>query len=180
MKREFLQNLKVGEQPLPKEVIDAIMEENGRDIEGTKAKFPDYEKIKNDLKEAQEKLSGMEGQDAASFRRQAEEWKKKYETAIADHEKAMKDREFSDKLTAAIQKAQGKNAKAITALLDVETLKGSKEQDADIIAALEACQKENAYLFGTDNVHPPYAAGTGTGGGKEAGVDAFRAAAGLK
>lgn len=32
MKREFLQNFKVGEEPLPKEVIDAIMEENGRDI----------------------------------------------------------------------------------------------------------------------------------------------------
>ena len=36
MKCEFLQNLKVGEEALPKEVIDAIMEENGRDI--TKAK----------------------------------------------------------------------------------------------------------------------------------------------
>ena len=32
MKREFLQNLKVGEEALSKEVIDAIMEENGRDI----------------------------------------------------------------------------------------------------------------------------------------------------
>ena len=33
MQREFLQNLKVGDAPLPKEVIDAIMAENGRDIE---------------------------------------------------------------------------------------------------------------------------------------------------
>lgn len=30
MKREFLQNFKVGEQALPKEIIDAIMEENGQ------------------------------------------------------------------------------------------------------------------------------------------------------
>ncbi len=29
MKREFLQNLKVGEQPLTKEIIDAIMAKNG-------------------------------------------------------------------------------------------------------------------------------------------------------
>ena len=36
MKREFLQNLKVGEASLPKEVIDAIMAENGRDIENAK------------------------------------------------------------------------------------------------------------------------------------------------
>ena len=31
MKTEFLQNFKVGEQPLTKEIIDAILAENGRD-----------------------------------------------------------------------------------------------------------------------------------------------------
>lgn len=36
MKREFLQNLTVGEQPLPKEVIDAIMAQNGQDIEAAR------------------------------------------------------------------------------------------------------------------------------------------------
>lgn len=36
MKREFLQNLQVGERPLSKEIIDAIMTENGRDIETAK------------------------------------------------------------------------------------------------------------------------------------------------
>ena len=33
MKREFLQELRVGEAALPKEVIDAIMAENGKDIQ---------------------------------------------------------------------------------------------------------------------------------------------------
>ena len=46
MKREFLQGLKVGENPLPKEVIDAIMAENGRDIEGVKARYADYDALK--------------------------------------------------------------------------------------------------------------------------------------
>ena len=36
MKREFLQNLKVGDLPLSKEVIDAIMEENGKDIQASR------------------------------------------------------------------------------------------------------------------------------------------------
>ena len=31
MKRDFLQNFKVNDQPLPKEIIDEIMAENGRD-----------------------------------------------------------------------------------------------------------------------------------------------------
>ena len=36
MKREFLQSLRVAEQPLSKEVIDAIMEQNGLDIQAAK------------------------------------------------------------------------------------------------------------------------------------------------
>ena len=46
MKREFLQNFKVGDQPLSKEVIDAIMAENGRDIEAAKKPFADYDHLK--------------------------------------------------------------------------------------------------------------------------------------
>ena len=58
MKRDFLQNLRVGDQPLPKEVIDAIMEENGRDIEAAKKPFADYETIKDQLAQAQETIRG--------------------------------------------------------------------------------------------------------------------------
>ncbi len=36
MKREFLQGLKVGQECLPKEIIDAIMEKNGQDIQQAK------------------------------------------------------------------------------------------------------------------------------------------------
>ena len=47
MKREFVQNFKVGDQPLPKEVIDAIMAENGRDIEAAeRAAHPTKEGVK--------------------------------------------------------------------------------------------------------------------------------------
>ena len=37
MKREFLQNIKVGAQPLPKEVIDAILDEHSRSIGAIRA-----------------------------------------------------------------------------------------------------------------------------------------------
>ena len=52
MKREFLQNFKIDDQALPKEVIDAIMEENSRDIESVKKTFADYDTIKEQLGEA--------------------------------------------------------------------------------------------------------------------------------
>ncbi len=43
MKREFLQNLTVGGLPLTKEVIDAIMAENGRDIQAAKQASMEWE-----------------------------------------------------------------------------------------------------------------------------------------
>ena len=49
MKREFLQEFRVGEEGLPKEVIDAIMAENGRDIQKVKANYADYEDLKQQL-----------------------------------------------------------------------------------------------------------------------------------
>ena len=42
MKRDFLKNFKVGDQMLPDEIVDAIMAENGRDIEAAKKPFADY------------------------------------------------------------------------------------------------------------------------------------------
>ena len=52
MKTEFLQNFKVGDQALQKEIIDAILAENGRDIEAAKKPFADYESVKEQLKTA--------------------------------------------------------------------------------------------------------------------------------
>lgn len=169
MKRETLQNIKVGEQPLPKEIIDMIMDENGRDIENAKAPFADYETIKEQLGEAQKAIKGFQeqGKDIETVRTTAAEWEKKYNQAIADHKKAMADRDFSDRLNGAITAAHGKNSKAIAALLDVDTLRESKNQEADIKAAIENCQKENDYLFGDTQTPPPFAGGTGTHGGNE-------------
>ncbi len=70
MKTEFLQNLKVGDQALTKEVIDAIMAENGRDVENAKKPFADYEHIKEQLATAQSTLKGFEGVDVAQLQGQ--------------------------------------------------------------------------------------------------------------
>lgn len=125
MKREFLQSLKVGDQPLSKEVIDAIMEENGRDIQGAKV------------------------------------WQEKYNQAVAQHEKELAEVSFAGTLNHAITQAKGRNAKAITALLDVETLRKSENQSAAIETALEALKKDNGYLFEDQQIPPPYAQLTG-------------------
>ena len=164
MKREFLQNLKVGDQPLSKEVIDAIMAENGRDIEAAKKPFADYDHIKQQLDEAQKTIKGFQDQDIEGVRKSAKDWEEKYNQAVKDHEAKLADMAFDRKLEDAITGAKGKNAKAIKALLDVDTLKASKNQDADIKAAMDALQKDSGYLFGDVGNPPPYSAGSGTSG----------------
>lgn len=163
MKREFLQNLKVNDQPLPKEVIDAIMAENGRDIEAAKKPFGDYDTIKRQLEDARTTIKGFEDQDIDGVRKAAQDWEKKYNDAIAAHQQELADRDFSQLLETAITGFKGKNAKAITALLDVEVLRGSEDQQKAINAALEALKKDSGYLFDGEGTPPPYARGTGTG-----------------
>lgn len=131
MKREFLQNLRVGDQPLSKEVIDAIMEENGKDIQGLK------------------------------------HWQEKYNQAAEQHQKELAELAFSSALNQAIVQARGRSAKAITALLDVETLKGSEDQQAAIEEALQGLKKDSSYLFEEAGTPPPYARGTGAQMGAE-------------
>ncbi|MBE6985967.1 MAG: hypothetical protein E7433_00885 [Ruminococcaceae bacterium] len=164
MKTEFLQNLKVGDQPLSKEVIDAIMAENGRDIEAAKKPFEDYGTVKQQLSEAQKALKDIQdkGTDLETAQQKAQEWENKYNQAIQDHQKELADRDFKALLEGTITSVKGKNAKAITALLDVDTLRESKNQEADIKAALEALKKDNGYLFDEEGTPPPYAPRTGT------------------
>lgn len=178
MKREFLQNLKVGEEALPKEVIDAIMDENGRDIEAAKATavkpYADYDDIKKerDTLKAQQTDGLVDGKTA-------EQWKEAHDTAVADHQKELEGIKFQGILDSAITAAKGKNAKAIAALLDVEALRGSEDQQEAIKAALEDLKKDNGYLFNGEGTPPPYAGGTGvnpnnSSGGSETLVGALR------
>ena len=171
MKRDFLQNFKVNDQPLPKEIIDEIMAENGRDIEAAKKPFADYDTVKNQLAEAQKTIKGFQdqGADIEAVRKSAKDWEDKYNQAIADHNQKMADMAFDHALEAAITGANGKNTKAIRALLDVETLKGSKNQEADIKSALEGLKKDSGYLFDDGPTPPPYAGGTGTNNPKPNG-----------
>lgn len=166
MKREFLQNFKVGDQPLPKEVIDAIMAENGKDIEAAKAPFADYESIKEQLQTAKNGLKAFEGVDVGQLQGKITELQGQLTEKDTEWQGKIDAMKFEGKVADAIRAANGRNAKAITALLDLETLRNSKNQDADLKAALEALQnaEDSGFLFGDEQTPPGYAGGTGTGG----------------
>lgn len=162
MNREFLQNFKVGDAPLPKEVIDAIMAENGRDIEEAKKPFADYESIKGQLQAAKDGLKAFEGVDVKDLQGQVAKLTRDLEEKEKEHQAKLADMAFDGVLKDAITAARGRSDKAIRAMLDVDALKASKNQAADIKTALEDLKKDSDYLFETDETPPPYAPGTGT------------------
>jgi uncharacterized small protein (DUF1192 family) len=75
-------------------------------------------------------------------------------TDIANKDKELTDklaeRDFNDLVKESIAAAKGRNPKAITALLDVDTLKASKNQKEDIANALKtlAEAEDSKMLFG--------------------------------
>ena len=159
MKREFLQTLKVGEMFLPKEVVDAIMEENGRDINAAKAAavkpYADYDDIvaENGRLKTDVQMQMAEGKTAA-------QWKEAYDQATREYEMQLDNIDFRNTLEGMITSFGGRNTKAITALLEPDTLKASENRQTAIEEALKNLKAEAGYLFQTPTP-PPYARGTG-------------------
>ena len=112
---------------------------------------------------AEETLKGFEGKDFDAITRERDQWKTKHEELVAAHQREKDEQEFNDSLSAAISTAKGKNGKAISALLDLDTLRGSKNRDKDIQTALEGLRAEHGYLF-EDNGGNPYFDKGGSGG----------------
>lgn len=181
MKTEFLQNFKVGDQPLPKEVIDAILAENGRDIEALKT---ENDNLKTQLQTAKDGLKAFEGVDVKDLQGQITKLQQDLADKDAAHQTELANMAFDRALEGAITAAKGRSVKAILGELGsdkITALRESKNQEADIKTALEGLQKDSAYLFDDGQTPPPYASGTGTGayqapGGSDA---TLRAAMGL-
>lgn len=152
MKREDIKKLI---PDITDEALNAIMAENGKDIEAYKAK----------ITEAETKLKPFEGVDVEALKKQ-----------VADLTAANKSVVFNAALDGAIKDAHGRNAKAIRALIDVDALEHSEKQAEDIKAALEACAKDNPWAFVSDeDTQKQVSTGGdhGTGGtGTEDGVTA--------
>lgn len=150
MKRKFLEDM-----GLEKEQIDSIMAENGKDIQREKDVAESYKKQVEDVQGRLKEFEGVDVKDlqgkVKSLTDDLAKQKETYEGQIADIN-------FNNTIKDAISKAGGKNDKAVMALLDIESLKASKNLDTDLKTALETCQKENDYLFkSTEPINNPTA-----------------------
>lgn len=134
---------------LTEEQIQFVMAENGKDVNGIKAERDTY---KTQLDTASATLKTFEGVNIADLQGKITQLTGDLAQKDTEIKSKLAEIEFSSNLEKTINSFGPRNSKAVMALLDVESLKGSKNQDSDIKSALEAVKKENAYLFQSTNV----------------------------
>lgn len=166
MNREFLKSL-----GLEDEAIDKIMAENGKDIEKFKSEAQttatELASTKKQLQDANKEIESFRVMDIEAVKKAADEYKNKYEQAEKDAQAQIEALKLEHSIESALRGA--KNIKAAKALLDMESLKGSKNFDKDMDAAITALKESDPYLF--EETPPP-----GTGGSLGAGAKKKRQA----
>lgn len=181
MKRKNLEDL-----GLEKEAIDKIMDWNGADIEAEKAKVKTAESerdnYKSQLDTATAELDKFKDMKPEEMQTTITKLRQDLKDRDAEYAAKEADRIFNDTLKEAIKNAGGRNERAVMALLDIDTLKASKDQSADIKKALDAAKESDGYLFGKDEpINNPVGP---TGGNPDdanglGNISAIRAAMGL-
>lgn len=148
---------------LTQEQIDYVMAEYGRDINGVKQERDTY---KNQLATAQATLKSFDGVNVSELQGKIQTLTTDLANKEAAYQKQLADRDFNDLLKATAEGFKPRDIKAVMPFLDVEKLKGSKNQEADIKAALEAVKKDNGYLFQDVNIPRVVSSTPGPGGEK--------------
>lgn len=142
MKREDVKNKIPG---ITDEQLNWIMQENGADINREKsaatALQTQLDNANAQLKTAQDGLKAFGGVDVAGLQEQVTKLK-------ADMKAQAEGFAFDNALNAAIMSKKGRSVKAVRALLDLDTLKGSADRSTDIAKALDDAAKANPWAFG--------------------------------
>lgn len=102
------------------------------------------------MEELKKQLEGFKDVDVTALNQRIADLETEKSNIKKEYDDKIAERDFNDILKDSIATANGKNAKAITALLDVEALKASKNQKEDIAAALKALTEaeDSKMLFG--------------------------------
>lgn len=146
MKKEDLQKL-----GLTDEQINEVFKMNGLDVNGAKGELEnakkELENYKSQFTSTQAELKKLQELKPEELSKQVSDLNEKLASQKADFEKQIADRNFNDLLAKTVTTAGGREAKAIMPFLDIEALKASKNQEADIKTAIETVKSEHDYLF---------------------------------
>jgi predicted nucleic acid-binding Zn-ribbon protein len=154
MQRKFLKDM-----GLTDEQIEQIMKENGNDITREQGVANTY---KTQLTELEGKLKDFDGVDVSKLKGEIATLTADLTKTKSTYENQISDMQFTAALEGKVSALKPRNTKAVMALLDVENLKKSKNQDTDINTALEALKKDNGYLFEEGKTNPRVVTGNQT------------------
>ncbi len=156
------------------------------DNQTKKLEAAEAEKQANDaaMEELKKQLEGFKDVDVTALNQRITDLENEKVSIKKEYDEKIADRDFNDILKDSIASAKGKNAKAITALLDLEALKASKNQKEDIAAALKALTEaeDSKMLFGepdSEVIGEGNPIGVVTKGGNQDSDAALREAMGL-
>ena len=168
-----------------KTAINKEMGENYKPVADWQKQVDKVQNLREQLDSTKEALKKFDGVDADALNKQIADLNEALKNKDTEYQTQIADRDFQDMLKDAIASAKGKNAKAITALLDVDTLKASKNQKDDVASALKALAEaeDSKMLFGdseSENVGTGNPIGTVTKtGNPSATTDQMRSIMGL-
>lgn len=108
------------------------------------------------IKDLQTKLDGFKDVDVSGLNQRIKDLETEKANIQKDYDTKIADRDFNDLVKESITAVKGKNSKAIAALLDMDTLKASKNQKEDIANALKALteKEDSKMLFGEPEPNP--------------------------
>lgn len=133
-------------------------EKNFKEAYTPKADFDrltaESDNYKSQLETAQTALQKFDGIDVDNLKGEIQKLTADLQKKETEYQTKLADMEFNNSLDNAITASGARNLKAVRALLDVETLKGSKNRDADIKNAIAAVKSENDYMFTSE--HKPF------------------------
>lgn len=146
--------------------IDELLKDAGIELpEDKKADFAkafgenyktvaDYDRQKEKLtaaeakaKTAEDGLKAFDGVDVDTLKKQIADLTQSLKDKDAEHAKALDERDLMDAVNAGIRESKGRDDKAITAHLDMDKIRASRDRKAEIAAQLAAVKKDKDFLF---------------------------------
>lgn len=109
--------------------------------------------LTDQLNSAKEAMKKFEGVDPEALKNQIADLNQKLTDKETEYQNKIADRDFQDSVKGMIAKYKGRNEKAIMALLDMDTLKASKNQNEDLEKAFkELSEAEDSKMLFGENV----------------------------
>lgn len=149
MKREFLEGL-----GLEKEVIDKIMEENGKDINAEKAKAnakeDEIKTLKEQVETANKEIKSYKDMNIDEIKQSVETWK----TTAKEHEKAYEKLKNDTALKDAVRGYDTVDEDVLMKLIDRDSLKFSDDGISGLKEQMESLKESKPYLFKAEDNNP--------------------------